>query len=198
VALHRDDGPFARALASVLAPLVPVPALLLIVAALVPLLAAAAIGDLSRPAAAAVLAWTLVLAGVSAGRPSPPRIRWAELPLIRLTEYAGLIWIASLEGSRAFPAAFALLAALAFRHYDLPYRLRQRRGAPGRWLNRLSGGWDGRLLVGFVLLLAGALPAGFYVAAALLGTVFVGEAVARWVAPDRSTQTPVDYEDENL
>ena len=58
--------------------------------------------------------------------------RWAEPALLRAIEYAGLIWIAALAGESRVPAAFALLAALAFRHYDLVYRLRQRGTAPAR------------------------------------------------------------------
>ena len=53
--------------------------------------------------------------------------------------------------ARRCRAAFALLCALAFRHYDLVYRLRHRGVAPPRWLDRAGGGWDGRLLAGFVL-----------------------------------------------
>ena len=46
-----------------------------------------------------------------------------------------------------------------------------------------SGGWDGRLVAGFVLLAAGALPAGFFVAAAVLGAAFVGECSGRVADP---------------
>ena len=86
-----------------------------------PLLAVAAFGggDVSRPAAAAVLAWIVLTVGASSGRRGAEKIRWAQPPLVRATEYAALIWIAALEGPDAYPAAFALLAALTFRHYDL-------------------------------------------------------------------------------
>jgi hypothetical protein len=45
-----------------------------------------------------------------------------------------------------------------------------------------------------VLLVAGALPAGFYVAAALLAVLFVGETVAEW-RRFRLGEQPV-YDDE--
>ena len=197
IAVYRDDGPLARALGSLLGGALRLPGAALLLAALVPLLAAVAIGggDTSRPVAAVVLAWVLVMAGASSGSPPRPRIRWAELPLLRATEYVALTWIAALEGPDAYPAAFALLAALTFRHYDLVYRLRHRGVTPAPWVSALSGGWDGRLILAFLLLVAGALPAGYYVVAAVLGAVFVGEAAYAWVAIGR-VQRPLEYEDE--
>ena len=59
------------------------------------------------------------------------------------------------------PAAFALLLAITYRHYDIVYRLRHRGMTPPRWLNRAAGGWDGRLLAGFALAAAALVPAGF-------------------------------------
>jgi Family of unknown function (DUF5941) len=197
IPVYRDDGPLALALGALARPLARVPAPLLILTALVPLLAVAAFGgaDVSYGAAAAVLAWVLLAAGASSGSRPRPRAGWAEPPLLRATEYTALIWIAALEGADAYPAAFALLAALTFRHYDLVYRLRHRGVVPARWVSALSGGWDGRLVVAFVLLIAGALPAGYYVAAAVFGVAFVGEAVYGWVAVGR-VQRPLEYEDE--
>ena len=137
----------------------------------------------------------MLLAGASSGAPPRPKTRWAELPLLRATEYVALTWIAALEGPDAYPAAFALLAALTFRHYDLVYRLRHRGVVPATWVSVLSGGWDGRLVLAFLLLVTGALPAGYFVLAAALGAAFVGEAVYAWVAVGR-VQRPLDYEDE--
>lgn len=197
VAVYRDDGLLARALGRALGPLIPLPAPVLILAGLLPLLAVAAIGggDVSLGAAGAVLAWVLLTVGISSGVRRREKVRWTEPPLLRLTEYAALIWIAALEGASAYPAAFALLAALTFRHYDLVYRLRHRGVTPARWVSAIAGGWDGRLIAAFVLLAAGALPAGFFVAAAVLGVVFVGEAVVGWVVYGR-VQRPLVYEDE--
>jgi hypothetical protein len=193
-AVYRDDGPLARALGAALGPRLPVPATALILAGLLPLLVAAAIGDVPLGAAAAVLAWAVLLVGASSGRPHG-RMRWTEPPLVRATEYIALIWIASLEGPAAYPAAFALLAALTFRHYDLVYRLRHRGVLPATWVNTLSGGWDGRLVVAYLLLAAAALPAAYYVAAAVLGASFVGESVTGWLVHGR-VQRPLQYEDE--
>jgi len=187
VTLYRDDGLLARALGATVGRAVPVPPVLLILAGLLPLLAVAAFGggDVSYPAAAAVLAWTVLTVGATCGRPGAQKIRWAQVPLVRAAEYSALIWIAALEGPDAYPAAFALLAALAFRHYDLSYRPRHQGTTPAPWVNALSGGWDGRVAAGFLLLVAGALPAAFYIVAAVFAAVFVGESVAGWLSPGR-------------
>jgi len=193
IAVYRDDGP----LATLLAPLgraLRLPGPVLIVLGLAPVLVAAVVG-VSEPVAAVIVAWLIVTVGASAGARPRPRIRWAEPPLVRASEYVALIWIAGLEGPEAYPAAFALLAALTFRHYDLVYRLRHRGVVPARWVSALAGGWDGRVIVAFLLLVAGALPAGYFVAAAVLGVAFVGEAVYGWLAVGR-VQRPLEYEDE--
>jgi hypothetical protein len=197
IPVYRDDGPLALALGRALGPVVKVPAPLLILLGLLGLVAAIVIGgdDTSLGVAGAVIAWVVLTLGIASGTPPRARIRWAEPPLMRATEYTALIWIAALEGQDAYPAAFALLAALTFRHYDLVYRLRHRGVVPARWVSRLSGGWELRLIVAFVLLAAGALPAGYYVAAGLLGVAFVSEAVYGWLAVGR-VQRPLEYEDE--
>jgi Family of unknown function (DUF5941) len=169
----------------------------LVVAAAVPLLALVAFGgdDVSDLVAGAAIAWAVVCAGASTSVVPGSRLRWALLPVLRLTEYAGLLWLAALAGPSSYPAVFALLAAVAFRHYDLVYRMRLRGIAPAPWVNAVSLGWDGRLIGGYLLLVAGALPAGFFAAAAVLGLVFVAEAVVGWVAFGRRAQRPAEYED---
>ena len=195
--VYRDDGPLSRALGALLGRVVPLPGAGLLLAAFLVLIAAIAIGggDTPRPVAAAVLAVVVLLAGISSGSPPRPRIRWAEVPLVRATEYVALTWIAALDGPDSYPAAFALLAALTFRHYDLVYRLRHRGVTPATWVSTLAGGWDGRLVVAFLLLVVGALPAGYFVAAAVLGVAFVGEAIYGWVGVGR-VQRPYEYDDE--
>jgi hypothetical protein len=197
IPVYRDDGPLAGALGALARPLAAIPAPALVVVALLSLLAVAAVAgaDVSRPAAGALLAWVLLVAGASSGSRPRPRVTWAEPPLLRATEYTALIWIAALEGPDAYPAAFALIAALTFRHYDLVYRLRHRGVVPARWVSALGGGWDGRLVVAFGLLALDALPAGYYVAAGVLGVAFVGEAAYGWLAVGR-VQRPLEYEDE--
>jgi hypothetical protein len=195
-AVYRDDGPLARAAGALLGGL-RVPSIALAAAGVLPLLALIAVGGADVPewAAGAALAWLVLAGGAATGRPERGRLRWLLPGVLRLGEYAGLLWISALAGPSSAPAAFALLAAIAFRHYDLVYRLRHRGVTPAGWVNALAAGWDGRLAIAFALLVAGALPTGFFVWAAVLAVAFVGEAVAGWVVVGR-VQRPVEYEDE--
>jgi len=197
IPVYRDDGPLARALGRTLGRALPVPGVVLILLGLLVLVAAVVIGggDTSLGVAGAVIAWVVLTLGASAGSAPSRRTGWAEPPLMRATEYLALIWIAAIEGAGAYPAAFALLAVLTFRHYDLVYRLRHRGVVPARWVSALSGGWELRLIVSYVLLAVGALPAGYFVAAAVLAVAFVGEAIYGWLAIGR-VQRPLEYEDE--
>ena len=192
---YRDDGPLALALGRIAPRALPASALVL--AALAVVLAALIVtGDgASWWLAGGTLVVAVLLAGASAGRPLRDRMRWTVPPALRVIEYAGILWAAALAGPSSVPAAFALLAAITFRHYDIVYRIRQRSSTPPRWLNRAAGGWDGRLLVAFGLAAAAAVPAGYYAAAIVLAVVFVADAVHSWLTFGR-TQQPESYEDE--
>jgi hypothetical protein len=194
--LYRDDGPLARALGA-LGQGVGVPPALLIATGFAPALALIAVdGDrVSHAAVGFALAWLVLMAGASSGQPHLDRLRWAAPPLLRLVEYASLVWIGAEAGASSRPAAFALICALTFRHYDIVYRLRHQGVPPPRRLGDLALGWDGRLVLGYILLVAGALPAGFFVAAGLLAAAFVAESVAGWRRFGRAQQ-PATYEDE--
>jgi hypothetical protein len=197
IEVYRDDGPLARALGAALGRAVALPASALVAAGGVPLLALLAVsGDgASRPAVAVAVAWLVLVAGLSSGRPHRDRMRWAIPPLLRLAEYATILWLAAIAGASTLPAAFTLLCVIAFRHYDLVYRLRHQGVEPPAWVNAVSGGWDGRLVVASVLLVAGVLPAAFWVAAAALAVVLATESIRSWVQYGRAQQ-PVLYEDE--
>ena len=199
--IYRDDGPLVRALGRALGRAVALPAAVLALAGAVPVFAAIAVegAGASEGLAAVVLAWFVLVAGLSAGRPETGRLGWAPPPVIRATEYASLLWLGAIAGGDSVAAAFALLCALAFRHYDLVYRLRHRAATPPAWVNAVSLGWDGRLIAGWVLLAVGALPAAFFAAAALFAVVFAGDSVAGWMrfaGEQRSGGAAGSYEDE--
>jgi len=196
VIVLRDDGPAARALARAGAAL-PIPAFVLALLALVAVLAAAIAGGASNVAAGLVLAWVVVVGGASSGARRLPRMAWAAAPLMRLTEYATLIWLVGLDGASAYPAAYALIAALTFRHYDLVYRLRHSGVPPAPWINALSLGWEGRLVAVYLLLVLGLVPAGVYALAAGLGIAFVAEAVYGWVFVGRVEPSSMEDQEDN-
>lgn len=55
------------------------------------------------------------------------------------------------DSPHALPAAFGLVAAVAYHHYDTVYRIRGGTGAPPAWLVRVTGGHEGRTLLVTVL-----------------------------------------------
>ena len=136
--------------------------------------------------------WAVLAGGVSSGRPLTDSLRWAVPPALRLLEYGGLFWIAAVAGPSALPAVFALLCAVTYHHYDVVYGQRHRGLRPQRWVQAVAGGWDGRLLAGCLLMLAGALPAGFYVAAAILAVLFAGRTVVEWRGVARAQPAGAD------
>src|SRR5205823_9724819 len=71
--------------------------------------------------------WLVLAAGASSGRPHTGSLRWGIPPVLRLAEYASILWLGALAGGSGPAAAFALLAAVAFRHYDLIYRRSEER-----------------------------------------------------------------------
>lgn len=193
---YRDDGPLAMLLGTTVGRLIPVPPLPLGLIGAAGLLAmAAAKGDTaSDGTVAAAIAWFVLWAGVSSGRPHTDRFAWALPGIVRVGEYGALIWIGTTVSESASAGAFALIAALAFRHYDLVYRSRFQGRPPAAWLDVAIGGWDGRLVVVTILLAADALPAALFVLAGVVAVVLVSECVVSWA---RHAAAPVSiYEDE--
>ena len=76
---------------------------------------------------------------------------WLWPPVVRALEYGGIAAAGAIAGGAWRTGAFCVLAALAAHHYDLVYRPRTLGSGRARpWL----GGWDGRLLLVYVLLMA--------------------------------------------
>ncbi|WP_329072348.1 DUF5941 domain-containing protein [Streptomyces sp. NBC_01429] len=83
---------------------------------------------------------------------------WLIPPVFRAAEYSTvLIFAFRADVPGALPAAFGLVAAVAYHHYDTVYRIRGGAGAPPHWLVRLLGGHEGRT---FLVVLAAFLTRG--------------------------------------
>ncbi|MGW6598081.1 DUF5941 domain-containing protein [Streptomyces sp. NPDC055036] len=73
---------------------------------------------------------------------------WLIPPVFRAAEYSTvLLFAARADVPGALPAAFGLVAAVAYHHYDAVYRIRGGTGAPPRPLVRALGGHEGRTLL---------------------------------------------------
>ena len=194
---YRDDGPVARVLGRAVGDAVPLPAVVLTMLSALPLAAVLALdgADVDEVALGVAVAWCVLVGGVASGRPDSGRFAWAVPPLLRLLEYGGLLALAVLAGPRALPWCFALVGVLAFHHYDTVYRLRHQGVAPPEWLSLAGGGWDGRLLLAYVLLVAGAVPTGFLAAAVVLALAYLAESVVSWLRFAHA-QRPALYDDD--
>ncbi|MFE3031310.1 DUF5941 domain-containing protein [Streptomyces canus] len=125
-------------------------------------------------------------AGQALYRPLKGALDWLVPPLFRAAEYGTvLILAAKADVNGALPAAFGLVAAVAYHHYDTVYRIRGNAGAPPAWLVRAVGGQEGRTLL--VTVLAAALTASQFtvaltVMAVAVALVVVVESIRFWVS----------------
>lgn len=136
-----------------------------------------------------------LLAGAAVSRPLKGALDWLVPPFFRAGEYVTILVLAArADVPGALPAAFGLVAAVAYHHYDTVYRIRGGTGAPPRWLVRATGGHEGRILV--VTVLAAALsPSGFTIAltalAVALALLVLIESIRFWV----SSQAPAVHDE---
>jgi phosphatidylglycerophosphate synthase len=135
-------------------------------------------------AAAAVY---VVTSGLAVARPLKGALDWLVPPFFRAAEYGTLLALAAVsQVDEALPAAFGLVAAVAYHHYDTVYRIRGGTGAPPRALVRAAGGHEGRALLVAVLAAALAHHTGFTVAltvlAVALALLVLTESIRFWVS----------------
>lgn len=185
---YRDDGPVAAPLGRLLSRAASKGLLLAAVGTAV-LLGAVAL-DVPDVHLLTGTALTVAIPLLAAGREEADngRLQWLVPPLLRATEYAFVIVTAA--AADALPAAYALLAAIVFHHYEIVYRLRHQNVPPPAWVSSLGGGWAGRMLVVYALSLADAVRVGMVTLAALLGALFVSESVVSWVRVTRGEAAP--------
>ncbi|MFJ9031714.1 DUF5941 domain-containing protein [Streptomyces sp. NPDC102274] len=196
-----DSGPLAELVARVLRrPARALPGVLPFLIALaggVALVATAAFGPLKSPwpgyapldSAVLVLgALVYVLAsGFAVARRMGGALDWLIPPVFRSAEYTTiLVFAARADVPGALPAAFGLVATVAYHHYDTVYRIRAGAGAPPRLLVRILGGHEGRTLL---VTLAAALstrefdfPLELTVLAVAVALVALTESIRFWVS----------------
>ncbi|GAA0672402.1 hypothetical protein GCM10009535_60050 [Streptomyces thermocarboxydovorans] len=175
-------------------------------AAAVALLGAAAV--LAAAALTGIgLAWTVLAAAVYAGtsglavaRPLKGALDWLVPPFLRAAEYGTVLALAATaDADGALPAAYGLVAAVAYHHYDTVYRIRGNAGAPPHWLVRAIGGHEGRTLVVAVLaalLTASQFTVALTVLAVAVAVLVLAESIRFWVAAHRGGSPAVHDEGE--
>ncbi|WP_190110776.1 DUF5941 domain-containing protein [Streptomyces cinnamoneus] len=127
-----------------------------------------------------------VFAGVAVAHPLKGPLDWLVPPVFRAAEYGIVLGLAALsDAPGALPAAFGLVAAVAYHHYDTVYRIRGGTGAPPHWLVRAIGGHEGRAVA---VTAAAALwhGRGFTIAltvlAAAITLLVLSESIRFWVS----------------
>lgn len=87
-----------------------------------------------------------VTSGLALSQPLKGALDWLVPPLFRAAEYLTVLVLAvDADVNGALPAAFGLVAAVAYHHYDTVYRIRGNAGAPRTgWCGRSVGTKAGR------------------------------------------------------
>ncbi|MCX2180327.1 CDP-alcohol phosphatidyltransferase family protein [Streptomyces sp. SKN60] len=127
-------------------------------------------------------------AGQAVAAPLKGALDWLVPPVFRAAEYGTVLGLAAqADAAQALPAAFGLVAAVAYHHYDTVYRIRGGTGAPPAWLVRTVGGHEGRTLV--VAALAALLAdrgddftRALTALAVAVGLVVLAESIRFWVS----------------
>ncbi|MBW5420863.1 CDP-alcohol phosphatidyltransferase family protein [Streptomyces sp. BG9H] len=195
-----DNGPLASAFAALNLPAWLRPAPALAFAGGAALVSVAAFTTYGSPWVVVGAVVYVVLSGLALARPLKAPLDWLVPPFFRAAEYGTvLVLAAKADVNGALPAAFGLVAAVAYHHYDTVYRIKGGTGAPPAWLVRAIGGQEGRALV---VALAAALlsPADFTVAltalAVAVALVVLVESIRFWVAAEKKGAPAVHDEGE--
>ncbi|MFF1408424.1 DUF5941 domain-containing protein [Streptomyces sp. NPDC058289] len=130
----------------------------------------------------------VLTAGAAVAMPLKAPLDWLLPPVFRAAEYTTvLILAAKADVPGALPAAFGLVAAVAYHHYDTVYRIRGGTGAPPHWLVRTIGGHEGRVLL--ITVLASVLasravdfPVALTALAVFVALVVLVESIRFWVS----------------
>ena len=172
-----------------------VPPVALLLAGGLPLLVAGAIAreDASWWLDRRVRGLGVLCGGLSSGRLLRDRLRWAVPQLLRAIEYGAIIWIAvaprattpTRPRSRCSPRSPSATTTS-------PTASRSAADAAARRSASCSAAGTGGCSLTTALGAAGAAAAGFYLLAAAIAALAVGEAVAFWL---RGDQTSLDFGD---
>ncbi|MFF0461994.1 DUF5941 domain-containing protein [Streptomyces mexicanus] len=142
----------------------------------------------------------VLTSALAVARPLKGALDWLVPPFFRAAEYGTVLALAArAEVNGVLPAAFGLVAAVAYHHYDTVYRIRGNAGAPPARLVRAIGGQEGRTLL--VTVLAALLTAvQFKVAltalAVLVAVLVLAESIRFWVASHLRGEPAVHDEGE--
>lgn len=194
-----DNGPLASAFAA-LRPRLPLPAPAIAFVGGAAVVCAAVFSPYGSPWVVVGAVVYVIASGLALGRPLKGALDWLVPPFFRVAEYGTvLVLAAKADVNGSLPAAFGLVAAVAYHHYDTVYRIKGGTGAPPLRLVRAIGGQEGRTLA--VALAAFALhDTDFTVAltalAVAVALVVLIESIRFWVTAHKRGAPAVHDEGE--
>jgi phosphatidylglycerophosphate synthase len=184
-----DGGPLTEALTRIFRrparrlPGIAAPALALLGGAAV--VVPAALTGLGSPWPVAGALVYVLTSALAVARPLKGALDWLVPPFFRAAEYGTVLALAArAEVNGVLPAAFGLVAAVAYHHYDTVYRIRGNAGAPPARLVRAIGGQEGRTLLVTVfaaLLTAVQFKVALTALAVLVAVLVLAESIRFWV-----------------
>ncbi|MEU5576315.1 DUF5941 domain-containing protein [Streptomyces huasconensis] len=195
-----DNGPQASAFAALQLPAWLRPAPALAFAGGAALVGTAALTTYGSPWVVVGAVIHIALSGLALARSLKAPLDWLVPPFFRAAEYGTILVLAAkADVNGALPAAFGLVAAVAYHHYDTVYRIKGGTGAPPAWLVRAIGGQEGRVLV--VAVAAALLPATDFTVALMALAVAVAlvvlvESIHFWVTAHKRGAPAVHDEGE--
>ncbi|HET8615708.1 MAG TPA: DUF5941 domain-containing protein [Actinomycetales bacterium] len=188
-----DLGPLARAVASALPTSWRSP--WAGVAASVVLVGTAVAVSLGLHASWLLPAVIVLVVGAGLGLAVPVRgpVAWAAPSSLFAVEAATVLLVQDRLAPTSGGAAFLLIAAAAYRRYDIIYRTRDLGRPPSAWTSWVTLGLDGRLLVVAVAALwPGAFGTVLLVVGAVIGGIVLVESTLGWALWLRATKVPTD------
>ncbi|WP_371750053.1 CDP-alcohol phosphatidyltransferase family protein [Streptomyces sp. NBC_01283] len=195
-----DTGPLATAFAALRLRGPALPAPLLAFAGGAVLVCVAGLTSYGSPWVIVAAVIYVITSGLAVARPLKGALDWLVPPFFRAAEYGTILLLAAnADVNGALPAAFGLVSAVAYHHYDTVYRIRGDAGAPPHWLVRAIGGHEGRTLA---VALAAALltDTDFTVAltalAVAVALVVLVESIRFWVTAHKRGAPAVHDEGE--
>lgn len=127
-----------------------------------------------------------LMSAIAVVSPLKGALDWLVPPVFRAAEYLTVLVLAvKADVNGVLPAAFGLVAAVAYHHYDTVYRIRGNAGAPPRWLVRATGGHEGRTLLVTVLaalLTAAQFEVALTVLAVAVAVLVLFESIRFWAS----------------
>ncbi|GAA3176887.1 hypothetical protein GCM10010451_27330 [Streptomyces virens] len=199
-----DSGPLAEGLAGPLKnaarrlPGIAAPAVALL--GTLAVVTTAALTGFGGPWTVAAACVHVLASALAVARPLKGALDWLVPPFFRVAEYGTVLALAAdAKVNGALPAAYGLVAAVAYHHYDTVYRIRGNAGAPPHWLVRAIGGHEGRVLVVAVaaaLLTASQFTVALTVLAVAVALLVLAESIRFWVAAHQGGAPAVHDEGE--